>query len=110
MAIFGNFNKFKWITHLVWILAVKLTMCAVDQPDSVHGENRILQRHPRSVSPGSESSFRSSLYFHGNKEMLKLKPSIDDIILPNEEFTLQMWIKPEGGQYRRTPIVGKNDS
>lgn len=94
------------ILFLVWMMCLKYVTCSNDRTTHVHGGNRLLHRHPRALDTWSESPFGNALYFHGKGEMLKLKSLQNDEVLPDEIFTLQFWIKPEGGQYRRTPIVG----
>lgn len=70
-------------------------------------QNRLLLRHPRADDSDSFStySFGTAASFGGRNEFLKLQFN-NDVRLPNTEFSVQLWIKPEGGQYRYTPIIG----
>ena len=57
------------------------------------------------------SNFGSALYFDGSGQLLQLRSITKQgkITLPDEAFTVQFWAKPEGGQGRLTPIIGKCD-
>ncbi|XP_052790398.1 pappalysin-1-like isoform X2 [Mya arenaria] len=77
-------------------------------------KNRLLERHPRDVA-SSRASVRNTLgnvlLFTGKGEFIRLRgynddtDDVRDFILPNKEFSAQVWVKPEGGQYRYTPIL-----
>ena len=56
------------------------------------------------------SNFGSALYFDGSGQLLKLRSITKQgkITLPDQAFTVQFWAKPEGGQGRFTPIIGKS--
>ncbi|XP_062873923.1 pregnancy-associated plasma protein A, pappalysin 1b [Trichomycterus rosablanca] len=74
-----------------------------------------LPRGKRSVS-GAERRFgqpaenqalrRTSVYFSGRGDQMRLKPSVE---VPRGNFTLEMWIKPEGGQRSPNVIAGLFD-
>lgn len=69
--------------------------------------NRLLLRHPRSASSTSTSAdaFGTAVFFKGHEEVMKRQLG-DDKIFPKDEFSMQFWIKPEGGQSRFTPVIG----
>lgn len=70
-----------------------------------HG-NHLLSRHPRATDAkaSTANSFGNAVSFTGG-EVIKLRLD-GDASLPNKEFSVQFWLKPEGGQYRFTPIIG----
>ncbi|KAL0978972.1 hypothetical protein UPYG_G00178710 [Umbra pygmaea] len=47
-----------------------------------------------------------AVYFTGRGDQLRLKPAVD---VPRGNFTLEMWIKPEGGQRSPSVIAGLYD-
>uniref|UniRef100_A0AAR2JEU4 Sushi domain-containing protein n=1 Tax=Pygocentrus nattereri TaxID=42514 RepID=A0AAR2JEU4_PYGNA len=49
---------------------------------------------------------RSSVYFTGRGDQLRLKPSAE---VPRGNFTLEIWTKPEGGQRSPTVLAGLYD-
>ncbi|XP_053738591.1 pappalysin-2 [Synchiropus splendidus] len=51
----------------------------------------------------------TTLYFHGRREHLRLKPGAG-LELPRDEFTVELWIKPEGGQRNPAIIAGVFDN
>lgn len=64
-------------------------------------DRRLLRQHHRSSQPAESSPSRGkAVYFTGKRDQLRLKPSTE---IPRGNFTLEMWIKPEGGQ--RSPAV-----
>lgn len=73
---------------------------------SVSGPERLAGRlHARFSQPGDTASTalgRNSVYFSG-RDQLRLKPSVE---VPRGNFTLEMWIKPEGGQRSPSVIAG----
>lgn len=72
-----------------------------------------LSRQPRAArrwrTGGSKSG--NALYFTG-KEILKLKTGRrnSQIDIPGHQFTVELWVKPEGGQYDPVTIIGKYGS
>ncbi|XP_062849988.1 pappalysin-2 [Trichomycterus rosablanca] len=50
-----------------------------------------------------------ALYFSGQREQLKLNPA-DMVELPRSSFTLELWVKPEGGQNNPAIIAGVFDN
>ncbi|KAH3797262.1 pappalysin-1-like [Dreissena polymorpha] len=76
--------------------------------------NRLLERHPRDVGR-AESPFGNAVHFSGKGEFMRLRDADDDedddagYSLPNKTFSVQFWVKPEGGQYRFTPILAVFD-
>lgn len=50
-------------------------------------------------------SWMTALYFSGGREQLRLKP-VTDVELPRAEFSLELWVKPEGGQSNPAVIAG----
>lgn len=65
----------------------------------------MLERYPRDVRASSGSVFGKAASFVGKGEFVRLNDN--GLKLPSKEFTLMFWVKPEGGQYRYTPIIGK---
>lgn len=69
-------------------------------------EQRVGCLHTRFSQPGesvSKALRRNSVYFTGRGDQLRLKPSVE---VPRGNFTLEMWIKPEGGQRSPSVIAG----
>uniref|UniRef100_A0A8V1AM27 Pappalysin-1 n=1 Tax=Gallus gallus TaxID=9031 RepID=A0A8V1AM27_CHICK len=65
------------------------------------------RRQQREVEDGEESLTPSrALYFSGQGDQLRLKA---DIELPRDAFTLQVWLKAEGGQRSPAVIAGLYD-
>ncbi len=71
---------------------------------------------PASLPVGSSSSWGKSvprvppswmtaLYFSGRREKLRLKPAAG-VELPRAKFSLELWVKPEGGQSNPAVIAG----
>lgn len=50
-------------------------------------------------------SWMTALYFSGRREQLKLKPAAG-VELPRAMFSLELWVKPEGGQSNPAVIAG----
>ena len=51
---------------------------------------------------------RDALYFNGDQLLrLKLSKNRREVLLPAGEFTVEAWLKPEGGQQQRATIIGK---
>ncbi|XP_057674681.1 pregnancy-associated plasma protein A, pappalysin 1a isoform X1 [Corythoichthys intestinalis] len=71
-------------------------------------ERRGLRQRRRSSSqPEASSPERGkAVYFTGRGDQLRLKPGVE---IPRGNFTLEMWIKPEGGQRSPTVIAGLYD-
>ncbi|XP_060762886.1 pregnancy-associated plasma protein A, pappalysin 1b isoform X4 [Neoarius graeffei] len=72
-------------------------------------EQRVGRLHTRFSQPGESASKalrRNSVYFTGRGDQLRLKPSVE---VPRGNFTLEMWIKPEGGQRSPSVIAGLFD-
>lgn len=64
------------------------------------------RRQQREVEDGEESLTPSrALYFSGQGDQLRLKA---DIELPRDAFTLQVWLKAEGGQRSPAVIAGRS--
>lgn len=71
-------------------------------------ERRVLPQRRRSAQAVENSSDRGkSVYFTGRGDQLRLKPGVE---IPRGNFTLEMWIKPEGGQRSPTVIAGRHGS
>ena len=71
---------------------------------SLPGLDRRLPRQRRRSSQADESSGRGkAVYFTGRGDQLRLKPGVE---IPRGNFTLEMWVKPEGGQRSPTVIAG----
>lgn len=72
---------------------------------SLPGLDRRLPRQRRRSSQAEESSSGrgKAVYFTGRGDQLRLKPGVE---IPRGNFTLEMWVKPEGGQRSPTVIAG----
>lgn len=67
-------------------------------------ERRVLRQRRRSSHAEENSLDRGkAVYFTGRGDQLRLKPGVE---IPRGNFTLEMWIKPEGGQRSPTVIAG----
>ncbi|XP_066537403.1 pappalysin-2 [Hoplias malabaricus] len=51
----------------------------------------------------------TALYFSGKKEQLKVNPAVA-MELPSSRFTLELWVKPDGGQHNPAIIAGVFDN
>uniref|UniRef100_A0A3Q1B8F0 Pappalysin-1 n=1 Tax=Amphiprion ocellaris TaxID=80972 RepID=A0A3Q1B8F0_AMPOC len=70
-------------------------------------ERRVLRQRRRSSQAEENSPDRGkAVYFTGRGDQLRLKPGVE---IPRGNFTLEMWIKPEGGQRSPTVIAGLYD-
>uniref|UniRef100_A0A672GDX1 Pappalysin-1 n=1 Tax=Salarias fasciatus TaxID=181472 RepID=A0A672GDX1_SALFA len=70
-------------------------------------ERRVLRQRRRSSHAEENSPDRGkAVYFTGRGDQLRLKPGVE---IPRGNFTLEMWIKPEGGQRSPTVIAGLYD-
>lgn len=68
-------------------------------------ERRVPRQRRRSAQAEENSAGRGkSVYFTGRGDQLRLKPGVE---IPRGNFTLEMWIKPEGGQRSPTVIAGR---
>ncbi|CAH1782730.1 unnamed protein product [Owenia fusiformis] len=75
-------------------------------------------RHPSRLAQHHHSEHANlgkGLYFSGERERLSLKldrsgkfPGSNNVI-PAKEFTVSIWVKPEGGQYFEVPIIRLRD-
>lgn len=71
-------------------------------------ERRVLRQRRRSSLAEENSPDRGkAVYFTGRGDQLRLKPGVE---IPRGNFTLEMWIKPEGGQRSPTVIAGRTVS
>ncbi|XP_020791700.2 pappalysin-2 [Boleophthalmus pectinirostris] len=59
--------------------------------------------------PRPPPSWMTALYFRGGREQLRLKPDAD-LELPRAKFSLELWVKPEGGQSNPAVIAGVFDN
>lgn len=73
---------------------------------SLPGLERHMFRQRRRSSQAEENSLDrgKAVYFTGRGDQLRLKPGVE---IPRGNFTLEMWIKPEGGQRSPTVIAGR---
>lgn len=55
--------------------------------------------------PRVPPSWMTALYFSGRREQLKVKPAAG-VELPRAKFSLELWVKPEGGQSNPAVIAG----
>lgn len=53
------------------------------------------------------SSWMTALYFSGRQEQLKLNPAAG-LELPRGKFSLELWVKPEGGQSNPAVVAGES--
>lgn len=56
--------------------------------------------------PGAPPSWITALYFSGRREHLRLKPEAG-VELPRSKFSMELWVKPEGGQSNPAIIAGE---
>lgn len=61
----------------------------------------------RSGLPTVPDAWMTALYFSGRQEQLKLNPATG-LDLPRERFTLELWLKPEGGQGNPAVLAGES--
>lgn len=91
------------------------TGAPVDAPVDYSGEVEEADL-PASLPVGSASpwgspvprvppSWMTALYFSGRREQLKVKPTAE-LELPRAKFSLELWVKPEGGQSNPATIAG----
>ncbi|XP_035491208.2 pappalysin-2 isoform X2 [Scophthalmus maximus] len=59
--------------------------------------------------PRVPPSWMTALYFSGRREQLKVKPAAR-LELPRAKFSLELWVKPEGGQSNPAVIAGVFDN
>ncbi|TMS09610.1 Pappalysin-2 [Larimichthys crocea] len=59
--------------------------------------------------PRVPPSWMTALYFSGRREQLKVKPAAG-VELPRAKFSLELWVKPEGGQSNPSVIAGVFDN
>lgn len=98
--------------ELVRIREAKATIpgaCATRLPRgkrSLSGLERrgIRQRRRSSQAEVNSPDRGKAVYFTGRGDQLRLKPGVE---IPRGNFTLEMWIKPEGGQRSPTVIAGR---
>ncbi|XP_028851708.1 pregnancy-associated plasma protein A, pappalysin 1b [Denticeps clupeoides] len=69
--------------------------CATRLPRGKRSAAGLARRSPRTEDGG-----RAAAYFAGRGDQMRLKPGVE---VPRGNFTLETWIKPEGGQ--RSPAV-----
>lgn len=61
----------------------------------------------RSGLPRVPSSWMTALFFGGGQEQLKLNPAAG-LELPRGKFSLELWLKPEGGQSNPAVVAGES--
>lgn len=72
-------------------------------------------RHPRDVQSATSGSKEGNLgnkavYFIGQKQVLRLKDrNKAKTLIPYKAFTVELWMKPEGGQPDSVPVIGKHN-
>lgn len=59
--------------------------------------------------PDVHPKWMSALYFNGQKEQLRVNPAAG-IELPRAKFSVELWVKPEGGQTNPAIIAGEWNS
>ena len=65
---------------------------------------RLKRQLTNNNSPRNPSPYGTAAYFSGNSESLRYKGSTP---LPNHQFSVGVWIKPEGGQNVPVHFLGK---
>lgn len=79
------------------------------ESEEFSGEREGLQSAPgdlwRADAHDVPAKWMTALYFRGQAERLKVNPEFD-IDLPRSRFTLELWVKPEGGQNNPAIIAG----
>ena len=66
--------------------------------------NELSSYLPADVS--TQGVTRHSVRFRGGQDSLVLDDGVS-VHLPNNNFTVELWIKPEGGQHEHVVILGK---
>ncbi|KAA0719365.1 Pappalysin-2 [Triplophysa tibetana] len=83
------------------------------ESEEFSGEREGLQSAPgdlwRADAHDVPAKWMTALYFSGQAERLKVNPEFD-IDLPRSRFTLELWVKPEGGQNNPAIIAGVFDN
>lgn len=77
--------------------------CATRLPRGKRSLPGMERRSPRQSQAGS-SGRHKAVYFTGRGDQLRLKPGVE---IPRGNFTLEMWIKPDGGQRSPAIIAGR---
>ncbi|KAG9353900.1 hypothetical protein JZ751_012024 [Albula glossodonta] len=93
---------------LVRIRETKTTFpgaCATRLPRGKRSLPGMDRRSPRQSQAGAPVR-EKAVYFTGRGDQLRLKPSVE---IPRGNFTLEMWIRPEGGQRSPAIIAGLFD-
>ncbi|XP_062340727.1 pappalysin-1-like [Osmerus eperlanus] len=84
--------------------------CATRLPRGKRSLADVERRVPRQLRLSSHADNYPGrgkpVYFTGRGDQLRLKPGVE---IPRGNFTLEMWIKPEGGQRSPTVIAGLYD-
>lgn len=82
--------------------AVSRGLCGTRLP---RGKRSVSGAERRSGQPAdnNQAHRRTSVYFSGRGDQMRLKPSVE---VPRGNFTLETWIKPEGGQRSPNVIAG----
>jgi hypothetical protein len=98
-------SVFKFYIMLFFVMGV---VCDDNLDIRADRQNRLLQRHPRAADSKESNKypFGTAASFGSAGEHMQLRLD-DNTNFPNEEFSVQFWIKPEGGQYGFTPIIGR---
>lgn len=69
-----------------------------------------LPRLPRGTGIRGNAEFGTALYFSGQSDFVRrsVKSHLPNPIgYPTEQFTVELWVKPEGGQRSPAVIIGK---
>ena len=117
-SYFTTLNSFQVVFLWTCLFSFTYLISAADD-NYVHQtnkRNRLLERHPRNVrvrTAREDGYYNNAVHFTGSGELMRFQGTNDDnddvttFKIPNKEFSVQLWIKPEGGQYRYTPIIGE---
>ena len=66
-----------------------------------------IRKRRQAAEPNFESSaYGSAIYFRGKGDSLLLRPEVE-IEIPQNAFSVEFWMRPEGGQHQRVAVVGK---
>lgn len=108
MQKFGFLEKWSYciIYYCILNFVVDVIRCSDHTVLQEEHRNHLLSRHPRAtdVRASTANSFGNAVSFTG-REVIKLRLD-GGTSFPSKEFSVQFWLKPEGGQYRFTPIIG----
>ncbi|XP_018608776.1 pappalysin-2 [Scleropages formosus] len=84
-----------------------------NESDDYSGEHEGLSRSARESWGFTEQDlppqWMTTIYFRGQKEQLRVHPALG-LVLPRAAFSVELWVKPEGGQSDPAIIAGVFDN